>query len=52
MKQELRELVWLRDQSQCEYCQMPQQFVDLSHGVDLLHTRSLQCSRKGGTICA
>ena len=34
MKQELRELVWLRAQAQCEYCQMPQQFVDLSHEVD------------------
>ena len=34
MKRELRELVWHRAQGRCEYCQMPQQFVDLSHEMD------------------
>lgn len=35
MKQALRELVWRRAQAKCEYCQMPQQFIeDLKHQVD------------------
>lgn len=34
MKAALRELVWQRAQTRCEYCQIPQQFVELTHEVD------------------
>ena len=34
MKQALRELVWQRAQARCEYYQIPQQFVELTHEVD------------------
>ncbi len=34
MKQDLRDLVWERSHADCEYCQIPQQFVELSHEVD------------------
>lgn len=30
----LREKVWSRARSRCEYCQMPQEFIDAIHEVD------------------
>jgi hypothetical protein len=30
----LREQVWQRAKSRCEYCQMPQEFIDAIHEVD------------------
>jgi hypothetical protein len=34
MDDRLREQVWRRAASRCEYCQMPQEFIDASHQVD------------------
>jgi hypothetical protein len=34
MHRELKELVWERARSQCEYCQMPQEFDGLTHEID------------------
>ena len=34
MERQLRELVWRRAQSRCEYCRMPQEYDDLPFEID------------------
>jgi HNH endonuclease len=34
MERKLREAVWRRASSRCEYCQMPQEYSDATHEID------------------
>ncbi len=34
MERKLREEVWRRSSSRCEYCQLPQEFSDATHEID------------------